>query len=224
MPATPKTPSSPQLARRLPARTYKTPPLEYLLALPDGYDDHDAWPLVLFLHGSGERGHDLELVKLHGPPRLVEAGQRFPFVLASPQCPAGRSWDVHALSALLDELTAKQRVDARRVYVTGLSMGGYGTWELACRSPERFAAIAPVCGGGSLLDVRFNLQAMPVWAFHGQDDPLVPFEESQRLVNALRRGGNRRAKLTGYANTGHDSWTKTYANKRLYAWLLEQSR
>jgi predicted peptidase len=215
---------SPQQARKLPARTYKTRPIEYLIALPDGHAQRETWPLLIFLHGSGERGNNLELVKAHGPPKRIESGQPLPFIVVSPQCPEGQPWDVFTLNALLDDLISKERVERSRVYLTGLSMGGYGTWEWAHRFPERFAAIAPVCGGGSLLDVRYRLQQMPIWAFHGKDDPVVPFEESERLVRGLRQQGNRRVKLTGYANTGHDSWTKTYANQRLYTWFLEHSR
>ena len=106
------------------------------------------WPLVLFLHGAGERGTNLNAVAVHGPPKLVAAGREFPFILASPQCPSGQVWNPTTLLALLDELQASLPVDGRRVYVTGLSMGGYGTWELAVKHPERFAAVAPICGGG----------------------------------------------------------------------------
>jgi len=121
--------------------------LNYLLYLPKNYDSKPAWPLVLFLHGAGERGDDLDLVKKHGPPKLVEAGKEFPFVLVSPQCPADHWWQPQELTALLDEIVEKQKIDKDRIYVTGLSMGGFGTWSLAAYSPKRFAAIVPVCGG-----------------------------------------------------------------------------
>ena len=120
----------------------------YLLSLPKDYETKESWPLVLFLHGSGERGDDLELVKKHGPPKLIGEGKEFPFIVVSPQCPGSQSWRAIELTALLDEVTRTQKVDQDRIYVTGLSMGGFATWELAAFAPTRFAAIAPICGGG----------------------------------------------------------------------------
>ena len=124
--------------------------LDYLLYLPADYDKQDAWPLLLFLHGAGERGDDLELVKKHGPPKLIEQGKPFPFIVVSPQCPKDGSWSTRPLelTALLDDIAAKYKVDRDRVYLSGLSMGGFGTWLLAGYAPERFAAILPICGGG----------------------------------------------------------------------------
>ena len=128
----------------------KTVEYDYLLYLPNHYGTADKkWPLVLFLHGAGERGDNLARVKVHGPPMLIEKGHSFPFILVSPQCPKDVWWDAEGLNALLDEIVAKYAVDENRIYVTGLSMGGYGTWDLAIRYPNRFAAIAPICGGGT---------------------------------------------------------------------------
>lgn len=194
----------------------------YLLALPEDYDKQQAWPLVLFLHGAGERGNDLELVKKHGPPKLVEQGKRFPFILVSPQCPAERWWEPMELVALLDEIEKNHKVDADRVYVTGLSMGGFGTWGLARHAPKRFAAIAPICGGGERYWMR-GITHLPVWAFHGAKDEVVPPERTTVLVDELKRlGGN--VKLTIYPEAGHDSWTETYDNPEFYKWLLAQKR
>ncbi|HMO65954.1 MAG TPA: PHB depolymerase family esterase, partial [Verrucomicrobiota bacterium] len=130
--------------------------LNYLLHLPAGYVAGATrhWPLMLFLHGAGERGTNLARVKVHGPPKIAETNAAFPFILVSPQCPPGDRWDPHALLALLDSVMAKHAVDPERVYVTGLSMGGYGTWALAAAAPERFAAVAPICGGGDPIAVR----------------------------------------------------------------------
>jgi predicted peptidase len=122
--------------------------MDYLLSLPKGYDKQDSWPLVLFLHGAGERGDDLELVKKHGPPKLIGEGKDFPFIVVSPQCPKDVWWEPIELSALLDQVIKTHKVDQDRIYVTGLSMGGFGTWRLAAFTPDRFAAIAPICGGG----------------------------------------------------------------------------
>lgn len=203
--------------------------LNYLLFLPADYDSarSKGWPLVLFLHGAGERGANLDDVKRHGPPKLVERGADFPFILVSPQCPVGSIWEVSPLMGLLDEVIATHNVDTNRVYLTGLSMGGYGTWSLATAHPERFAAIAPICGGGQPVSIYLAagprqqaLRNLPVWAFHGAKDPVVPPEESQRMVDAMRRVGDREVKLTIYPEAQHDSWTETYDNPEFFQWLL----
>ena len=135
----------------------------YLLSLPEGYGEDAArrCPLLLFLHGIGERGEDLERIKRHGLPRVIERGDRLPFIVASPQCPPGEWWDVGTLVALLDEVEERYAVDPDRIYVTGLSMGGYGTWRLALAQPERFAAIAPICGGGNPAQAQ-RIKHLPV--------------------------------------------------------------
>jgi predicted peptidase len=207
--------------------------LQYLLFLPSGYQQtgNQQWPLLLFLHGAGERGTNLAQVARHGPPRIVENRPDFPFIVVSPQCPPGQRWDSDVLLALLDQVQTNLRVDPRRVYLTGLSMGGYGTWNLGLSHPERFAAIAPICGGGDPLLLllgdprkRKALQSLPVWAFHGAKDPVVRLEESERMVGALRRFGTENVKLTVYPDAQHDSWTETYDNPRLYEWFLEHQR
>jgi predicted peptidase len=194
----------------------------YLLYLPKHYDQQDSWPLLLFLHGAGERGNDLDLVKTHGPPKLIAAGKEFPFIVVSPQCPRDKSWEPMELVALLDEISSKYKVDSDRIYVTGLSMGGFGTWRLAAYAPHRFAAIAPICGGGETYWTK-QLVHLPVWAFHGAKDPGVPLERSQAMVDALKQNGGD-ARLTVYPDAGHDSWTATYDNPKLFEWLLAQKR
>lgn len=202
----------------------KTFEYKYLLYLPKEYGAPDKkWPLLVFLHGAGERGNNIELVKRHGPPKLIAAGREFPFIVVSPQCPARRWWDPIALDALIDEIVAKYAVDRSRVYLTGLSMGGYGTWALACHHPERFAAIAPICGGGIPYLAREQLAGTPTWAFHGAKDPIVAPSESTRMVDMLKQV-NLRAKLTLYPDADHDSWTRTYENAELYDWLLNHQR
>lgn len=198
--------------------------LNYLLYLPKDYDKKDAWPLVLFLHGAGERGDDLNLVKKHGPPKLIEEGKDLPFIVVSPQCPKDNSWtwQLRELTALVDDLTARYKVDKDRIYLTGLSMGGFGTWALAAYQPDRFAAIIPICGGGEMLMTR-RLTQVPIWAFHGAKDPVVPLRRSEELVQALERAkGN--VKLTVYPDALHDSWTATYDNPDVWEWLLAQKR
>lgn len=196
--------------------------LDYLLYLPPGYDEKESWPLLLFLHGRGESGDDLELVKVHGPPKLIAEGREFPFLVASPQCKVGRDWEPTELTALLDELVETHKVDRDRIYVTGLSLGGFGTWELADYAPDRFAAIVPICGGGEARWAK-RFPHLAVWVFHGAKDTAVPLERSQQMVEALEKAkGNVR--FTVYPEAAHDSWTETYENPELYRWLLEQKR
>jgi predicted peptidase len=196
--------------------------MDYLLFLPVGYDQKQSWPLLLFLHGAGERGDDLELVKKHGPPKIVEAKRDFSFIVVSPQCKANVWWEPIELLALLDHVVAKYKVDEDRISVTGLSMGGFGTWGLAFREPDRFAAIAPICGGGEPYWAE-RFRHLPVWAFHGAKDPVVPLRRTQEMVDALKKAGGR-PKLTVYPEADHDSWTETYDNPEFYEWLLRQKR
>ena len=196
--------------------------LDYLLYLPKDYASKEKWPLLLFLHGGGERGDDLNLVKVHGPPKLIAAGQDFPFIVVSPQCPKDHWWDPIVLVALLDDLSAKYKVDADRVYVTGLSMGGFGSWELAGYAPERIAAIAPICGGGETHWTK-RFAKMPTWAFHGAKDAGVLPARSIEMIEAMKKNGGD-PKLTIYPEAEHNSWTQTYANPEFYEWLLAQKR
>jgi predicted peptidase len=230
----------------------------YLLSLPAGYQSggEKTWPLILFLHGSGERGTDPWLVARHGPPKLIRGTAPAPsanapaetpeaaakreqsakllrenFIVVSPQCPLNTRWDDDAVLALLDEIIAKHKVDVRRVYLTGLSMGGYGTWSVGLKNPQRFAAIVPICGGGMLIDVLLGarehksaLTSLGVSVFHGGQDPTVPVVESERLVAALKKAGVTDVQFTVYPEAKHDSWTETYNNPELYAWLLRHER
>ncbi|GGM50854.1 carboxylesterase family protein [Microbacterium saperdae] len=200
--------------------------LRYLIHLPDDYDaDPDRrWPLVLFLHGAGERGSDLDLAALHGPPKLADAGHEFPFVLVTPQCSESSQWvtELSTLSVLLDEVVAAHRIDHARISLTGLSMGGFGTWSMAVRYPDRFAAIAPICGG-LWLQSAAPLQSVPVWAFHGDADDVVPISATEQIVTELRSLGTD-VRFTRYAGVGHDSWTETYENPEFYDWLLSHRR
>jgi predicted peptidase len=214
---------------------YRTQTLEiaYLLFLPRNYDakSRKRWPLILFLHGAGERGTDIWKVAKHGPPKHTNENPSFPFIVVSPQCPEGQVWSNYNLLELMNGIISRYRVDPGRVYLTGLSMGGYGTWRLGLTHPEKFAAIAPVCGGGEMITValsssgkRSSLRSLAVWAFHGAEDPVVPVTESQRMADAVKKAGVQEVKLTIYPGIGHDSWTQTYENPRLYEWLLKHKR
>ncbi|MEL7472677.1 MAG: prolyl oligopeptidase family serine peptidase [Planctomycetota bacterium] len=207
--------------------------LRYLVSLPRGYETSaDPLPLLLFLHGAGERGDDLDRVKAWGPPRLAEEDQgwraAFPAIVVSPQCPEGQVWNTDTLLALLDHLEATHRVDPTRIYVTGLSMGGYGTWALADAAPGRFAAIAPVCGGYTYANIaaRRRLGDMPVWAFHGDADDIIPVSETTDAIQALREQGADpdRVRMTIYEGVGHDAWRPAYAEDELWTWMLSQRR
>ncbi len=228
-----ETPDAVQQTKSFKATIKTTVSANYLLFLPRDYETRKSqrWPLILFLHGAGERGTNLWLVAKHGPPKIVRNKPDLPFIVVSPQCPTGQRWDNATVLALLDSVVKKYRVDRSRVYLTGLSMGGFGTWSLGVAYPERFAAIVPICGGGDPVAVMLAdpkklgaLKSLPVWAFHGAKDPTVKLEESQRMVNALRQIGCKEVELTVYPEAQHDSWTETYANPKLYDWLLEHWR
>ncbi len=194
---------------------------KYLLYLPKEYSTNgEYFPLVLFLHGAGERGSDLEKIKIHGLPKLINEGKEFPFIVVSPQCPENKIWDIEILSALLDEIEANYRVDKNRIYVTGLSMGGNGTWSIALAEPERFAAIAPVCGW-SLPSDACLLKEIAIWVFHGAKDNVIPLRCSEVMVERLKSCGCD-IKFTIYPDANHNSWTETYNNEELYKWFLEQ--
>lgn len=204
--------------------------LPYLTYLPDDYTTSDkSYPLILFLHGMGERGDDIEAIKTEGLTKKLESGDNVPFIVIAPQCPLNTKWEVHldVLRLLIDEICNTHRVDASRIYCTGLSMGGSGTWSLATTYPDLFAAILPICGRErNELDFPERLKKivhLPVWCFHGDADPVVPLESSIYLSENLKAyGGN--PILTIYEGIDHDSWTQTYANPEIYNWLLSHQR
>jgi len=202
----------------------KTVNANYLLYLPNEYPESKReWPLILFLHGAGERGNDLEKVKIHGPPKLIEnEGKKFPFVIVSPQCPDDDYWNskhqIDTMNSLLDEIVSRYRIDKNRIYVTGLSMGGHGTWSLAIEYPDRFAAIAPICGRGDFEKIA-RINHLPIWVFHGAKDKVVSLKSSEDMVDALKKAGGN-VKFTVYPDAHHDSWTETYSNPELYEWFL----
>jgi len=204
--------------------------LPYLLFIPKGYNQSkERWPLVIFLHGSGERGTDIEVVKKHGPPMLVEKNPAFPFIVVSPQLPAqsatvGRFWPIPPLEALLDHVQKTFRVDPSRIYLTGLSLGGIATWDWGTTHPDRFAALAPVAAFGDP-SKACNAKNVPVWAFHGDHDDAVDTRGDFEMVDALKKCGSSPApRLTVYPNTDHWSWVPAYNDPALWMWLLEQRK
>ena len=202
-----------------------TSKMHYLLHLPKAYknDTDKKWPLLIFLHGAGERGNNLDLVKKWGPPKQAEENKELPFIVVSPQCPVRTYWNIEQLNQLIDSVIKNNRVDTDRVYLTGLSMGGYGTWGLAALHPEKFAAIAPICGGGDPESAEL-LVDLPIWAFHGGADKVVPVEGTTKIVEAIKAKGGTKIKMTIYEGVGHNSWSQTYANPKLYEWFLQQKR
>lgn len=197
---------------------------DYLLYLPKDYapPDTSRWPLVVFLHGLGARGNEIRRVKSEGLPKLIEQGRSFPFIVVSPQCPEDEWWNLPALEAFIDEVCRRYHIDPDRVYLTGLSMGGFGTWALAQRDPSRYAAIVPIAGGGETKWAP-RLREVPAWVFHGAKDDVVPVKRAQEMVDAIK-SAHGSPRLTIYPATAHDAWTQAYADDELYAWLLAQNR
>jgi len=194
----------------------------YLLYVPQQKPPSGKYPLLLFLHGSAERGSDLNLLKRTGPFIFADTAKNFPFILVAPQCDPDRDWDTQNLLTLIDSLESRLDIDKSKIYVTGYSMGGFGTWKLAQAAPLRFAAIAPICGGGDSSRIC-AIRNMSVWAFHGEKDNAVPYVESERMVKGLRSLESD-VKFTLYPDLEHDSWSITYANPELYHWLFSKKR
>ncbi|MBM1106727.1 prolyl oligopeptidase family serine peptidase [Aurantibacter crassamenti] len=198
----------------------------YYLYYPESYesDENKDFPILLFLHGGGESGGELEEVKSNGPPKLIAEGNEFPFLILAPQNPHKKKWwNTQALIELLDEVVANNRVDKKRIYLTGLSRGGGAAWELAVQYPEKFAALAVVCGMAPLPYASWLDKEMPIWVFHGTEDQSIPFSESKEMVEKLKAIGHD-VKFTAYEGVGHNSWEKAYTTEALYKWFIDQKR
>lgn len=203
--------------------------LPYLVYLPDDHEtSQENFPLILFLHGKGQRGNSVDIVKEQGLPKKIESGDDVPFIVIAPQCPINADWEhfLPNLNALLQTVIDTYRVDTSRVYLTGLSMGGSGTWSLATEYPDQFAAIIPICGVYNhwlnFPERLENIKSTPVWCFHGDADTAVPLAHSEAMVEGLKSYGND-PKFTVYPGVDHDSWTQTYDNPDIYEWLLSHS-
>ncbi len=196
----------------------------FQLFLPRSYraDGQESYPLLIFLHGSGERGDDINAVKVHGPPKIADQNPDFPFILISPQLPAEEDWDLAKLDAIVDQVSATYAVDPSRVYLTGLSLGGIAAWRWAAEEPKRFAAVAPVAGDGDPA-TACAIKDIPIWAFHGDRDDVVVPEGSFFMQRAIRACGGS-ARLTIYPNWGHNAWDPAYDDPALYYWMLSQRR
>lgn len=203
-------------------RRGETVPYSYVIKVPTETpaDGSGKWPVMVFLHGLGERGDDLERLSVSGPLKELKDGRSLPFVVVAPQCPDNEWWNSRKLNDMLDEVVKRTDIDTSRIYLTGLSMGGFGSWAWAVDRPDRFAAVAPICGGGDPLDVE-RIKDLSIWVFHGDKDTTVLPDESYQMVDALRKV-HARVRFTLYPTAGHDSWTETYANAKLYEWMLAQ--
>lgn len=197
-------------------------PIDYLLYLPAEYEKTSKWPLVVYLHGSGSRGQDLNLVRREWLPGQIEQGKQFHFILLSPQCPANSGWSPELIVGLTEHISKSFAVDRGRVYLTGYSMGGNGTWATAIHDPDRFAAIAPLCGGGNPQQAE-RLKNTTIWAFHGDKDNVVPLQATQIMVDAVRKFGGQ-AKFTVYPGVGHGISRIVYYDEQFFEWLLAQRR
>ena len=218
--------------------------LRYLLQVPQGEKPKAGWPLILFLHGYGESGDDIAKLKVHGPPKLIAKFKQLQkCVIISPQCPQQSWWRIDALKSLVDEVVASRGdIDTSRLYLTGLSMGGYGTWSFLSLHPDYFAAAIPICGGGDPFRIlkgedrlgvknEFDLEGMkqakdvPIWAFHGTDDTSVPIVETEILVDLLKELGSENLKFTVIKGADHgESWRHAYGDTKTWQWLFAQQR
>ena len=214
----------------------------YRLAAPEKTEEGKAYPLVLFLHGAGERGADNKAQLKHGAMAILQNAEKLgqPMFVIAPQCPADKTWAPYridfkipadekpknplldAVLALIEETASKQPVDRDRIYITGLSMGGFGTWDAIESQPKTFAAAIPICGAGDPRTVD-RFKNLPIRIFHGDDDKVVPLTGSQRMFDALKEAGSE-AKLTIYPGVGHNSWTQTYADEEVIRWLFSQTK
>jgi predicted peptidase len=214
--------------------------LNYRMMPPAKIEAGQKYPLVLFLHGAGERGNDNEAQLRHGAGDFASEALRskYPAFVVAPQCPSEEKWvdapwsgtshdmpskpsdSLGLTMALVEKMIEEKPIDTNRIYVTGLSMGGFGTWDLMARWPDRIAAAIPVCGGADTQTAE-RIKHIPVWVFHGDQDTAVKPQRSQDMVAALKDAGGS-PKYTEYEGVGHDSWSRTYSNPEVYQWLFDQ--
>ena len=200
--------------------------LKYYLYFPQDYemDKDKEFGLLLFLHGGGDAGDSLSRIKSSGPPKLIADGKQFPFLILAPQHPHERQWwNTRSVMQLLDTIVAHNRVDKKRIYLTGLSRGGNAAWELAVHYPKKFAAMAVVCGMAPAPYAKWIDKEMPIWVFHGEEDKSIPISESEEMVARLQKLGHK-VQFTRYPGVGHNSWVRAYNTEALYDWFAAQQR
>jgi Predicted peptidase len=200
--------------------------LKYYLYYPENYfsSPNENFGLLLFLHGGGESGRDVKEIKETGPPKLLVEGKQFPFLILAPQNPHEKKWwNTQAVIQLLDSIVDNNRVDKKRIYLTGLSRGGSAAWELATQYPEKFAALAVVCGMAPLPYAHWIDKDLPIWVFHGDQDEVIDVEESDQMVKKLKEMGYQ-VQYTRYKGVGHNAWDRAYTTDSLYTWMAKQKR
>jgi predicted peptidase len=200
--------------------------LSYYLYYPDDYEVNmdKEFPILLFLHGGGESGDSLVAIKRNGPPKMIVDGKQFPFLILAPQNPYQKKWwNTRAVNQLLDSIISTNRIDKNRIYLTGLSRGGGAAWEMAVQYPDKFAAMAVVCGMTPVPYAAWIDKRMPIWVFHGEEDKSIPISESENMVGRLQSMGYD-VKFTRYPGVGHNSWIQAYKTEALYDWFMQQER
>eukprot|EP01119_Soliformovum_irregulare_P002751 TRINITY_DN13008_c0_g1_i1.p1 TRINITY_DN13008_c0_g1~~TRINITY_DN13008_c0_g1_i1.p1 ORF type:complete len:239 (-),score=41.74 TRINITY_DN13008_c0_g1_i1:34-750(-) len=190
-------------------------------------DQKQLWPLLVFLHGAGEKGSKIDRITAHGPPRvLTEKGIQNsipPCICVAPQCPATQFWTTNSVFAMIEEVRSTYPIDSNRIYGTGISMGGFGIFKMIAAYPDLFAAVVPICGGGDTMTAS-KIKRIPMWIFHSRGDPIVPFKHSKDMVDAIQKQDPKEVKLTIYEDKEHDSWTRTYLNPDVWKWMFSQSK
>jgi len=196
--------------------------LDYLLYLPKNYNKEEKFPLLIFLHGAGERGDDVAVAVRHGPFKYAKEGKDYPFIMVAPQCKKDKYWGnyLESLNDFLDNIIENYNVDTSRIYLTGLSMGGTGTWLWLMANPERFAAAAPVCGAG-ICWYACRIAHKPIWVTHGDSDQTVAYSESVNMVEALKKSGGEPI-FTTLEGVGHNAWDYAYTDE-LTEWFLKHT-
>ncbi|MEC7264451.1 MAG: PHB depolymerase family esterase [Bacteroidota bacterium] len=200
--------------------------LKYYLYYPQDYfsSENESFGLLLFLHGGGESGREVEEIKETGPPKLLVEGKQFPFLILAPQNPHEKKWwNTQAVMQLLDSVVDNNRVDKKRIYLTGLSRGGSAAWELATQYPDTFAALAVVCGMAPLPYAHWIDRDLSIWVFHGDQDEVIDVEESDKMVDKLKEMGYD-VRYTRYKGVGHNAWDRAYTTDSLYTWMAKQKR
>jgi len=197
----------------------------YAIYVPDEYQGKYAWPAILFLNGSGERGTDGEKqTKVGIGPAIIAHPERFPCIVIMPQLQPDKVWhepdSVKLAMACLEQTEADYKIDPDRIALTGLSLGGFGTWHMGALYPDRFCALGPICGGGDVEQAR-ALAKTPIWAFHGALDPVVPADRSREMVAAVRMAGGD-VRYTEFPSMGHNAWDAAYNDAEFIAWLLKK--
>ncbi len=217
--------SSPELVHsEMEVATSET--LRYYLYYPENYELNvdEKFPILLFLHGGGESGGKLKSVKRNGPPKLIAHGKKFPFLILAPQNPHEKMWwNTRAVNKLLDTIIAQNKVDENRIYLTGLSRGGGAAWEMAVQYPDKFAALAVVCGMTPVPYASWINKNMPIRVFHGDQDKSIPISESVEMVAKLKEMGYD-VNFTIYKGVGHNAWDKAYESDELYEWFVKQNK